>query len=89
MKDTATRDKILEERAVMVEKFENATKAWISGDDEKAAERNAIAEELNANYWKLDPYIRARTLYDRTGAIGEKGGFLYPNEKKEEKTVVA
>ena len=55
MKDTATRDKIIEEREVMVQKFENATKAWIVGDDEKAAERNAIAEELNSNYWKLDP----------------------------------
>lgn len=89
MKDTATRDKIIEEREVMVQKFENATKAWIVGDDDKAAERNAIAEELNSNYWKLDPYVRARTLYDRIGAIGERGGFVYPNEKKEEETIVA
>lgn len=89
MKDTATRDKILEERAVMVQRFENATKGWIAGEDEKQGERNTIAEELNANYWKLDPYVRARTLYDRIGAIGPRGGFVYSDEKKEEKTVVA
>ena len=89
MKDTATRDKILEERGVMVQRFENATKEWIAGDETKAAERDAIADELNASYWKLDPYVRARTLYDRIGAIGDRGGFVYPNEAKEEKTVVA
>lgn len=78
MKDTATRDAIQEERDDMVERFEEATKQWIAGEDGAAAERDAIANELNENYWKLDPYIRARTLYDRIGAIGERGGFVYP-----------
>jgi hypothetical protein len=77
MKDTTTRDKFLEERATLVERFENATKGWIAGED-TSSERNAIAEELNGNYWKLDPYIRARTIYDRVDAIGERGGFVYP-----------
>jgi hypothetical protein len=82
MKDTATRDKILEERAVMVERFEKATKSWIAGED-ASSERNAIAEELNGNYWKLDPYIRARTIYDRIGAIGERGGFVYSKTEED------
>ena len=77
MQDTATRDKIQEERNEMVERFEEATKRWIASED-AAGERDAVANELNANYWKLDPYIRARTLYDRIGAIGERGGFVYP-----------
>jgi len=76
MKDTATRDKIQEERNRMVERFEQLTKQWVTGDD-VSAERDDVAKELNANYWKLDPYIRARTLYDRIGAIGERGGFVY------------
>jgi hypothetical protein len=82
MKDTATRDKLLKERSGMVERFEQVTKRWIAGED-MTAERDAIANELNENYWKLDPYVRARTLYDRIGAIGERGGFVYPNTKEE------
>jgi len=63
MKDTATRDKFQEERNGMVERFEQVTKRWIKGED-VSAESDALANELNENYWKLEPYIRARTLYD-------------------------
>ena len=77
MKDTAARDKILEERQGMESRFEEATRKWIAGED-VADERNKIVAELHENYWKLDPYIRARTVYDRMGMIGEKGGFVYP-----------
>ena len=77
MKDTATRDQIQEERDSMVQRFEEATKQWIAGEESASAERDAVVNELNENYWKLDPYIRARTLYDRLGAIGERGGFVY------------
>jgi hypothetical protein len=80
MKDTATRDRILEERQEMEERFEEATRQWIAGED-VSAERNKIVDELNENYWKLDPYIRARTVYDRLGMIGEKGGFVYPKKE--------
>jgi hypothetical protein len=65
----------------MVEHFEEVTKRWIVGED-VIEKRNSVASELNANYWKLDPYIRARTLYDRTGEIGEKGGFVYSKVKE-------
>jgi hypothetical protein len=88
IKDTATRDKIQEERNGMVERFEEFTKQWIAGED-VTAQRDAVANELNENYWKLDPYIRARTLYDRIGAIGARGGFVYSNleEKNAEPNV--
>lgn len=69
----------------MIERFEEATKRWIAGED-ASADRDAIANELNENYWKLDPYIRARTLYDRIGAIGERGGFVYPKVEEVEVT---
>ena len=85
MKDTATRDQIQEERDSMVQRFEEATKQWIAGEEGAGAERDAVANELNENYWKLDPYIRARTLYDRIGAIGERGGFVYPKTEEETK----
>ena len=84
MKDTETRDEILKEREDLVRRFEEVTKGWIVGDN-VVDERNKIAHELNENYWKLDPYVRARTLYDRMGVIGGRGGFIYPTMEKSEK----
>jgi CRAL/TRIO domain len=77
MKDTATRDKIQAERDEMVRRFEESTRKWIAGEEGAGKERDEIAKELNLNYWKLDPYVRARTVYDRAGAIGSRGGFVY------------
>jgi hypothetical protein len=33
------------------------------------ARRAALIERLRIHYWRLDPYLRARTLWDRAGAI--------------------
>ncbi|KAJ2982963.1 hypothetical protein NQ176_g1046 [Zarea fungicola] len=78
MEDTATRDAILKERGVLVKDFEEATKVWLrDGDSESATKaeesRNTIARQMKDNYWKLDPYIRARSVYDRQGVIGSGG----------------
>lgn len=74
MKDTATRERLLESREELVKKFEHATREWIrnsEGDQAKdiKAEREKLAQQLKTDYWVLDQYIRARTLYDRQGAI--------------------
>ncbi len=38
-----------------------------------------MAERLAENYWRLDPFLRARSLYDRTGVIGLEGRLdFYP-----------
>ncbi len=85
MNDTATRDKILGERHALVKEFEEATKAWlregVSASGEQAREtRDSIAIQMKDNYWKLDPYIRARSLYDRQGVIGVNGAInFYPD----------
>jgi hypothetical protein len=81
MKDTATRDRIQEEREGMVQRFEESPKKWIAGEDAEDAERDSIAKELNENYWRLDPYVRARTVYDRVGAIGPTGGWVYSQKE--------
>ncbi|KAI1056302.1 hypothetical protein LB507_002166 [Fusarium sp. FIESC RH6] len=78
MKDTQTRDRMLAEREELVKKFEQTTREWIrqpEGEQGKQlkAEREKIAKLLREDYWRLDPYIRARTLYDRQGAI-QTGG---------------
>ena len=90
MKDTETRDKIQEKRTELVKRYEATVLDWIHAGDvaesmeERRRERDAVAEELRKNYWTLDPYIRARTLYDRIGLIGEGGKLdFYPTVKKE------
>ncbi|KAI1189486.1 CRAL-TRIO domain-containing protein [Nemania serpens] len=82
MKDTDTRDKLIQERKALYEEFESKTIDWIHEDDvtkRKAlkSERSAIAHKLREQYWRLDPYIRSRTLYDRIGIIKPNGTLEY------------
>ncbi|CCT67466.1 related to CSR1-phosphatidylinositol transfer protein [Fusarium fujikuroi] len=78
MKDTQTRDRLLTDREELVKKFEHTTREWIRHPDgeqgkQLKVEREKIAKLLKEDYWNLDPYIRARTLYDRQGAIQSDG----------------
>ncbi|KAI1340662.1 CRAL/TRIO domain-containing protein [Xylariaceae sp. FL0016] len=90
MKDEATRAKLLEEREALYEEFESKTIEWIGeGDAEKrkvvAGQRSEVAKKLREQYWQLDPYIRARSLYDRTGVIKSDGTLdYYPTLDKTE-----
>lgn len=82
MKDTETRDRLIQQRSTIVDEFEKCTLDWIHGDGEiegvKQA-RNEIANRLREDYWVLDPYIRARSFYDRTGIINPGGKLqFYP-----------
>jgi hypothetical protein len=84
MQDTKTRDALMFERMMIGLRLLAATAAWISAttfsekEDEKTvkelkAKREAIVEEFQSNYWKLDPYVRARALIDRTGVLEPDG----------------
>lgn len=78
MKDTEARDGLQRERDDVVGRYERATAIWVkgtAGDDEAQCkkEREELTEKLRENYWKMDPYLRARTLYDRTGDLGPTG----------------
>ncbi|KAM3070127.1 phosphatidylinositol transfer protein csr1 [Clarireedia jacksonii] len=88
MKDVATRDKLLAEREKLVEEWEKATLEWIEGkgDSQGVKERRTqLAGKLREDYWRLDPYVRARTLFDRTGVIKQGGKIdFYPEQKEEE-----
>ena len=83
--DDATRQSLLDERASTIKEFESTTQDWIQGasaDKALQQKRDALAERLRAGYWRLDPYVRARTLYDRTGMINEGGRIdYYPSSK--------
>ncbi|KAF3763794.1 CRAL/TRIO domain protein [Cryphonectria parasitica EP155] len=75
MNDTATRDGMLAAREQLYKDYEQATLTWIKTPDAAGikAQRESIASKLRADYWALDPYLRARSYYDRTGWIqGEK-----------------
>jgi hypothetical protein len=84
MKDTATRDKILAEREEIFKEYEKHTQTWIhaSGDIDAAKLRRAeLVSKLAENYWRLDPYVRAKTFYDRCGMINPGGVIKFYPEK--------
>lgn len=81
LKDTDTRDRLLAARELVVKEFEEATLQWIrhpAGEKTAAirSKREAIAGKLRDDYWTLDPYLRARSYYDRIGVI--QGGTVVP-----------
>ncbi len=74
MKDVSTRERLIKERAGVVREFEEATREWIgAGGEASKKSREGLAERLRAGYWLLDPYVRARSIYDRSGLIREGG----------------
>ena len=80
MKDEAVKNRLLEERLIKVENFEAVTQEWMRGpttNDKLIQERNNIADQLRKSYWQLDPYLRARSQYDRNGMIKEGGIIEY------------
>lgn len=82
MKDIATRDKLLQTRSLIVDDYERRTLEWIRGEgslDDIRRQRHEIANKLKEDYWILDPYIRARSCYDRAGLINPGGKLqFYP-----------
>ncbi|OJJ49170.1 hypothetical protein ASPZODRAFT_129578 [Penicilliopsis zonata CBS 506.65] len=91
MEDTATRDALVAKRHELDQEIQDATLAWVLASARKdtaaaaAAQkkRNELIEKLRVQYWELDPYIRARSYYDRIGVL-QGGGKLnfYPQSNK-------
>jgi len=73
MKDETTKQRLLDERAIVVKEFETATQDWVKDSQTSQQQRTKLAEQLRSGYWQLDPYLRARSLYDRTGLIQKDG----------------
>lgn len=78
-------DRIQLERRGLVDEYEKETLRWCrnAGEKQVEARRKELASQLVANYWKMDPFVRARTLLDRIGVIGT-GGVVdhYPKAKQ-------
>ncbi|PYI30254.1 CRAL/TRIO domain protein [Aspergillus indologenus CBS 114.80] len=89
--DTVKRDAMIAERQQLAKELQGATIAWIAASQKKddsalkaAIEtRNSLIERLRAQYWELDSYVRATSLYDRLNII-QGGGKIefYPDEVK-------
>lgn len=75
IKDTAKREELLKERDEIVDAFVENAITWIkttSSEAKKAQEqKDSWAEKLRSRYWALDPYIRARSIFDRNGTLAE------------------
>lgn len=73
------KDEVRAERDALAARFEKLTLEWAGTDPAsgegraKDAERTALAGELGRSFWRMDPYVRARTYYHRAGVIGEQG----------------
>ena len=88
LKDHSTRDKLIESREGTVLEFQQLTHDWIAaglageGTAEIKSKRDALAKSLKQGYWELDPYVRAKSYYDRTAMIqpGGKIDFYPPPE---------
>ncbi|KAK2781937.1 hypothetical protein FQN52_001246 [Onygenales sp. PD_12] len=72
LKDTAKAQELTKERFQIVEELQKATLSWLAApktDADKNAEikkeREEICKRLGDFYWKIDPYVRARSIYDR------------------------
>ena len=73
MKNVQIRDQMLAERELIVKEFEQITTEWIARNaadtSEQKQKRHELADRLKDGYWRLDPYVRARSYYDRVGMI--------------------
>lgn len=71
MKDTETKERLVGVREKLMKEYEEATRRWIGEGDNKeiTGKRDQLATQLRENYWQLDPYLRARSLYDREGIL--------------------
>lgn len=91
--DSAKRDELLAERQQLAQELQGATIDWISSTmkkDESALKaavdrRKDLIERLRVQYWQLDPYVRATSLYDRLDVIQGEGKIeFYPTKSKVE-----
>lgn len=82
LKDTATRDAMQAERQKLGDELFQLSVEMLSDSKSESLQsrRDEVITKLSECYWRLDPYVRARTLLDRTGVIKESGQVdFYPS----------
>lgn len=91
MQDYEASQRLQKERQELAKKYEEVVLEWVGeglpmdgmskSTDELRKRRDEIALQLRDNYWELDPYVRARSVYDRTGELMTPGKDLENHEK--------
>jgi hypothetical protein len=91
MADKETRDTLMAERQQLAKEIQDITVEWIRASFKKETsaasaageKRSELIEKLRSQYWVLDPYVRARSLYDRLNIV-QGGGKIdfYPGAEK-------
>lgn len=71
-----------EERQTLINEFEEATKAWIQGDDEAGKKRHAIAAAMKVAQHNYDPYCRGRNIYHRTNVLHPNSTYSWKYDNK-------
>jgi hypothetical protein len=76
MKDVETKEKLITKRKDLAREYEEEVFEWLAADkgekenwSESRIKRDGLAAQLRRNYWELDPYVRARSVYDRNGEL--------------------
>ena len=74
LKASTAKDELSKARDALTNEFLEATVQWIKSEskeeNKKSQERkNQVAKQLHENYWLIDPYIRARSVFDRNGSM--------------------
>lgn len=95
MKDEAKKQALTEERRNLAKDYEAVIKEWAAlpvedreGWAAMAKKRDALASKLQENYWKLDPIVRARSIYDRNGEMtGERVLAKHPTADESTQTL--
>ena len=83
MRSEKGKDEALAHRHELILRFEQVTSQWVCLDPVsiegkgKKAEREELVGLLKESFWRLDPYVRARTHYHRLGVIDGAGGVDY------------
>lgn len=83
LKDAITLERILTEREKLGDELLTMTFEWISTStsNPSPSSRDEVITKLRQNYWQLDPYVRARSILDRTGVIKAGGSIeFYPSK---------
>ncbi|KAG0056056.1 hypothetical protein BGZ83_006493 [Gryganskiella cystojenkinii] len=70
MQDKATLETLTEQWKSLTAQYDSQTKIWIKGGETVDSKREEIAKALHTQYYKLQPYIRARNQFQRKDATG-------------------
>ena len=91
MQDHEASQQLRTQREELAKKYEAVVLEWVGesvptegerkSSDELRKKRDEIALQLRDNYWELDPYVRARSVYDRTGELKPPGKATENHEK--------